>query len=95
MSGQLRASESFFSYFRVEIVGPIFLSFLKKKKKKARFFDVVIDFNHIRTGNKRHVIFQQTISAHEAPQVTYFENSPEKHVYTYIFPEKYISMTPK
>ena len=29
MSGQLRASESFFSYFRVEIVGPIFLSFLK------------------------------------------------------------------
>ena len=39
MSGQLRASESFFSYFQVEIVGPIFLSFLKKKKK-ARFFDV-------------------------------------------------------
>ena len=38
MSGQLRASESFFSYFQVEIVGPIFLSFLKKKK--ARFFDV-------------------------------------------------------
>ena len=33
MSGQLRASESFFSYFRVEIVGPIFLSFLKKKNK--------------------------------------------------------------
>ena len=32
MSGQLRASESFFSYFRVEIVGPIFLSFLKKNK---------------------------------------------------------------
>ena len=32
MSGQLRASESFFSYFQVEIVGPIFLSFLKKKK---------------------------------------------------------------
>ena len=31
MSGQLRASESFFSYFQVEIVGPIFLSFLKKK----------------------------------------------------------------
>ena len=31
MSGQLRESESFFSYFRVEIVGPIFLSFLKKK----------------------------------------------------------------
>ena len=30
MSGQLRASESFFSYFRVKIVGPIFLSFLKK-----------------------------------------------------------------
>ena len=29
MSGQLRASESFFSYFRVEIVGPIFRSFLK------------------------------------------------------------------
>ena len=29
MSGQLRASESFFSYFRVEIVRPIFLSFLK------------------------------------------------------------------
>ena len=29
MSGQLRASESFFSYFRVEIVGPIFLSFWK------------------------------------------------------------------
>ena len=26
MSGQLRASESFFSYFRVETVGPIFLS---------------------------------------------------------------------
>ena len=36
MSGKLRASESFFSYFRVEIVGPIFLSFLKKKN--ARFF---------------------------------------------------------
>ena len=34
MSGQLRASESFFSYFQVEIVGPIFLNFLKKKKKK-------------------------------------------------------------
>ena len=32
MSGQLRASESFFSYFQVEIVGPIFLSFLKKNK---------------------------------------------------------------
>ena len=32
MSGQLRASESFFSYFQVEIVGPIFLNFLKKKK---------------------------------------------------------------
>ena len=31
MSGQLRASESFFSYFQVEIVGPIFLIFLKKK----------------------------------------------------------------
>ena len=31
MSGQLRASELFFSYFRVEIMGPIFLSFLKKK----------------------------------------------------------------
>ena len=31
MSGQLRASESFFSYFQIEIVGPIFLSFLKKK----------------------------------------------------------------
>ena len=31
MSGQLRASESFFCYFQVEIVGPIFLSFLKKK----------------------------------------------------------------
>ena len=31
MSGQLRASESFFSYFQVEIVGPIFLSFLEKK----------------------------------------------------------------
>ena len=44
MSGQLRASESFFSYFRVEIVGPIFLGFLKEK---ARFFDVVMDFNHI------------------------------------------------
>ena len=42
MIGQLRVRESFFSYFRVEIVGPIFLSFLKK----ARFFDVVIDFNH-------------------------------------------------
>ena len=36
MSGQLRASESFFSYFQVEIVGPIFLSFLKKKKKKKK-----------------------------------------------------------
>ena len=33
MSGQLRASESFFSYFRVEIVGPIFLSFFEKKNK--------------------------------------------------------------
>ena len=32
MSGQLRASESFFSYFRVEIVGPIFLSIFEKKK---------------------------------------------------------------
>ena len=32
MSGQLRASESFFSYFRVEIVGPIFRSFLKENK---------------------------------------------------------------
>ena len=32
MSGQLRASESFFSYFKVEIVGPIFISFLKKNK---------------------------------------------------------------
>ena len=31
MSGQLRASESFFNYFRVEIVGPIFLSILKDK----------------------------------------------------------------
>ena len=31
MSGQLRASESFFSYFPVEIVGTIFLSFLEKK----------------------------------------------------------------
>ena len=30
MSGQLRASESFLGNFRVEIVGPIFLSFLKK-----------------------------------------------------------------
>ena len=49
MSGQLRASESFFSYFRVEIVGPIFLSFffffffffffcffLEKTKKKTK-----------------------------------------------------------
>ena len=36
MSGQLRASESFFSYFQVDIVGPIFLSFLKKKKKKKK-----------------------------------------------------------
>ena len=36
MSGQLRASESFFSYFQVEIVGPIFLNFLKKKKKKKK-----------------------------------------------------------
>ena len=36
MSGQLRASESFFSYFQVEIVGPIFLCFLKKKKKKNK-----------------------------------------------------------
>ena len=34
MSGQLRASESFFSYFQVEIVGPIFLCFLKKITKK-------------------------------------------------------------
>ena len=32
MSGQLRASESFFSYFRVEIVGPIFLSFFENNK---------------------------------------------------------------
>ena len=36
MSGQLRASESFFSYFQVEIVGPIFLSFLKKKNIKKK-----------------------------------------------------------
>ena len=33
MSGQLRASELFFSYFKVDIVGPIFSSFLKKKNK--------------------------------------------------------------
>ena len=46
MSGQLRASESFFSFFRVEIVGPIFLSFLKNI---SQIFDVVNDFNHIRT----------------------------------------------
>ena len=55
MTGQLRASESFFSYFNVEIVGPIFISFLKKKKKKkkkARFFDVVIDFSHIEPETK-------------------------------------------
>ena len=45
MSGQLRASESFFSYFKVEIVGPIFISFLKKKNKP----DFSIDFRHIRT----------------------------------------------
>ena len=32
MSGQLGASELFFSYFRVEIVGPIFLSFFEKNK---------------------------------------------------------------
>ena len=32
MNGQLRASESFFSYFQVETVGPIFLSFLKTNK---------------------------------------------------------------
>ena len=44
MSGQLRASESFFSYFKVEIVGPIFISFLKKNKP-----DFSIDFRHIRT----------------------------------------------
>ena len=37
MSGQLRASELFFSYFKVEIVGPIFISFLKKKKNKPDF----------------------------------------------------------
>ena len=37
MSGQLRASESFFSYFKVEIVGPILISFLKKKKNKLDF----------------------------------------------------------
>ena len=36
MSGQLRAKESFFSYFQVEIVGPIFLSFLKKKSQIFR-----------------------------------------------------------
>ena len=40
MSGQLRASESFFSYFQVEIVGPIFLSFLKKKKKKKKISQI-------------------------------------------------------
>ena len=45
MSGQLRASESFFSYFKVEIVGPIFIRFLKKKKKP----DFSIDFRHIRS----------------------------------------------
>ena len=33
MSGQLRASESFFSYFRVEIVGPIFQSYKNLKQK--------------------------------------------------------------
>ena len=47
MSGQLRASESFFSYFGVEIVGPIFLSFLKDISQI--FFYVVIDYNYIRT----------------------------------------------
>ena len=48
MSGQLRASESFFSYFQVEIVGPIFLSFLKKKKKKP-------DFSMYRVSQKKNV----------------------------------------
>ena len=47
MSGQLRASESFFSYFQVEIVGPIFLSFLKKKKKP--------DFSIYRVSQKKNV----------------------------------------
>ena len=32
MSGQLSASESFFQYFRVEIVGPIFLMLFEKNK---------------------------------------------------------------
>ena len=45
MSGQLRASESFFSYFQVEIVGPIFLSFLKKKNKP--------DFSMYRVSKKK------------------------------------------
>ena len=36
MSGQLRASESFFNYFRVEIVGPIFLSILKDISQNFR-----------------------------------------------------------
>ena len=46
MSGQLRASESFFSYFQVEIVGPIFLSFLKKNKP---------DFSMYRVSQKKNV----------------------------------------
>ena len=40
MSSQLRASESFFSYFQVEIVGPVFLSFLKKKKPDFSMYRV-------------------------------------------------------
>ena len=40
MSGQLRASESFFSYFQVEIVGPIFLSFLKKNNPDFSMYRV-------------------------------------------------------
>ena len=59
MSGQLRASESF-SYFRVEIVGPIFLSFLKEISQIFRCSHELQSYKnlkqkacHISANNKR------------------------------------------
>ena len=47
---------------------------------------------------KRHVIFQQTISAHEPPQVTHFENFSKKkkpNMFTLTFPCKIHFHDPK
>ena len=46
MSGQLRASESFLVTSGLKSWDSFFLAFWKKNK--PAFFDVVIDFNHIR-----------------------------------------------